>query len=158
MEPEKQIKTKLEFPQIYLWILFHATREDCMGRYYLHCISSLTSTAVSNTGPVVLKSSKGYNLWIALPEFLQKASHPILPHRYNAHLFFSFSFFAGPGAASAGEPTTEYCNEFKKPQKKKKKKQPSSTLPSLFILALGLNFPWQHIELESDNCQKVWKI
>lgn len=29
---------------------------------------------------------------------------------------------------------------------------------SLSILALGLNFPWQHIELESDNCQKVWKI
>lgn len=32
---------------------FYATREDCMGRYYLHCISSLTSTAVSNSGPVV---------------------------------------------------------------------------------------------------------
>lgn len=42
---------------------FYATKEDCMGRYYyLHCISSLTSMAVSNSGPVVLKSSKGYNL------------------------------------------------------------------------------------------------
>lgn len=38
---------------------FYATKEDCMGRYCLHCISSLTSTAVSNSGPVVLKSSKG---------------------------------------------------------------------------------------------------
>lgn len=39
-----------------------------------------------------------------------------------------------------------------------KKKTLTHSLHPLFILALGLNFPRRHIELESDNWQKVWKI